>query len=251
MAKSQVAASTSTMAPIDLPDVFESTALDVIATKTRVPYVVFAQPKATDQWTAFAMKLPGLQEGEQILVYPEPGPVVKLQPMRFTMIACLQYWVQKDGAGNRVGISKTQKPRTDKWGEEIHAACIVYSTHSGQTEAIPASCTFKTVKCPAALSVKLQIEAAEKVEWAQQSEAHKMAFAALSKPFLRVVGSVSVNKRTAQSGFSYTSARAIVSPATPTEWLALKNLIESPDGKQQFADLSAAYKQRLAELFGA
>jgi hypothetical protein len=253
MAKSLAATVTATatataVTPIDLPDVFETTALDVIATKTRTPYVVFAQPKATDQWTSFATKLPGLQDGDQVLVYPEPGPVVKLQPMRFTMVACKQYWAQKDGAGNRLAVSATQKPKHEKWSEEVHAACIIYVQKDGSTEAVPAGCTFKTVKCPAALSVKLQIEAAEKPEWAQQSEAHKMAFAALSKPFLRVVGSVSINKRTSGAGFSYTGARAIVSPATPAEWMALKNLIEAEDGKTKLAELASAYKQRLAEL---
>lgn len=237
----------TTVGAIDVPPVFDEVRFDIEPTRSPVPYVVFAQPKATEQWTEFATKLPGLQDGDQIMVHPEPGGVERLQPMRFTMMQCKQYWVSKDPAGNRLGASAEPHVRQAGWAEEVLAACLVYVPRGGGVEAVPASCVFKTVKCPAALSVKLQIDAAEKPEWADQSPAHKMAFAALAKPFLRVVGSVTTGKRTSSGGYGYVGARSIVSPATPAEWKAVKDLLES-GGVETLRKLADHYRGRLSEL---
>lgn len=222
--------------------------LSVAATRVNVPYVVFAQPKATEQWTSLVTKLPGIQDGDQVLVYPDPDPPVRLQPMRFTMISCKQFWVKKDAQGQSQGKpSLTPMPRAEGWKEEVFAACIVYVQRGGDLEAVPASCVFKTVKCGAALGLKLQIDAAEKVEWAEQSPAHKMAFAAFKSAYLRVVAAVAVGKRTAGSGFGYVPARSIVAPATPAEYGALQKLMAN-GGKEKIAKLSEHYKLRLTEM---
>lgn len=248
MAKSLAAASEPALRDLTVPDDFSVSGYEITATRVVVPYVVFAQPKATEQWTELSRTVQGIQDGDQILVRPDPEKPVRLQPMRFTMAACKQYWVQKDPGGARVGVSAEQKPRTERWNEEVLAACIVYVQDGGSLEAVPASCVFKTTKCPAALAVSKQVEVASKPEWADESPAHKMAFAALAKPYLRVVGTVSVGRRTAASGFGYVTARAVVAPAGPAEWKALKDLVESSAGMQSLRDLSAHYKQRLQEL---
>lgn len=247
MSKSLASQIETTLTQFELPPEFSGGALQIEPTKTIVPYVVFAQPKATDQWTDLAGKIPGLQDGDPVLVFPEPTPPVVLRPMRFTMVACRQYWVQKDPGGAVIGTSSESKPRTDRWNEHVLAACIVYVQRGSDVEAVPASCVFKTVKCGAALSVKTQIDAAAKIEWAEQSPAHKMAFASLAKPFLRVVGTVHMSKRTAASGYGYVQAKAIVAPATPVEWKALKEFIEN-DGSNKLRELAVHFKQKLAEF---
>lgn len=222
--------------------------LSVAASSAIGPYVLFAQPKATDQWTSLVQKLPGIQDGDQVLVYPDPEPPIRLTPMRFTMMACKQFWVKLDDAGNQVGApSVEQKPRAERWNEWVFAACIVYAQRDGEVEAVPSTCMFKTVKCPAAVTLKLQIEAADKPEWADQSMAHKAAFSAFSKAFLRVVASVQTSKRTAGSGFSYVQARSIVAPATPTEYIAVKKLLEAK-GLEKFKSLLEQYNSRLAQI---
>lgn len=244
------------LSPFELPEEFSGTGLDVVATYAQVPYVVFAQPKATDQWTALATRLPGMQDGDQVLVWPEPRLPERLSPMRFTMVCCKQYWVQKLPGGARGPVSVEQKPWKSDWAEEVHAACVVYVQRDGGLEAVPASCTFKTVKTRAALSVKLQVEAAAREDWAGLSEVHRMAYAALAKPFLRVVGTVSVQRSTGPTGNPMAKATASVVPASPAEWRALKELSEDPgdaatkrpSGRERLAALARSYHGRLATL---
>jgi hypothetical protein len=248
MAKQSLIAQHSAEA-LDMPnDVFGNAPMTVVPTKVRVPYALFAQPKATDQWAELSSKLPSLQDGDQVLVYPEPDAPVQLRPMRFTMLGCQQYWVQRDGAGNQIGKASTEaKSRAEKWNEEVLASCIVYVPRGGDLAAVPASCVFKTVKCPAVLSLKLQIEEAAKVTWADTSPAHKIAFAAFQKPWMRVVASVSTNKRTSSGGYTYVGARSVCSPATPAEYGALRKMLED-DGIAKLRTLSEHYHQRLLDL---
>lgn len=229
--------------------------MSVVTTNTVGPYVVFAQPKATEQWTSLVQKVPGVRDGDQVLVYPEPEQPVPLRPMRFTMVACKQYWVKKDASGNMLEKPKEEQQSRvkdangNKWAEEVFAACIVYAPRGGEVDAVPATCTFKTVKCQAAITMKQQIEAASKPEWADQGPAHKAAFAAFSKPFLRVVGAVSTSERKGASNFTYVQARAVVAPATPAEYVAVKRLMEEGDGLKKLKDLAEQYHSRLNMLF--
>lgn len=240
--------------PVDIV-LEEVGAISVVASRAIGPYVVFAQPKATEQWTSLARAIPGLKDGDPCLVRPDPEKPVLLQPLRFTMMACTQYWLQTDpkkqGARiDGVNPSLVQKPRSDgpySWLENVFAAAIVYVPVDGKVVAVPATVGFKTVKCPAALSLKLAIEEAEKPEWAEQSMAHKAAFQAFAKPWLRVVAAVNLTPRSG-TGNPYVAARSVCAPAGPEEYRATRELMASEDGMKSLRGLKEHYLGRLKEL---
>lgn len=220
-------------------------AIEVTSTRAISPYVVFAQPKAIDQWAEFAAAIPGLADGDQVLVMPS-GHKIKITPMRFSLIQAKQYFLKKDPQGNVVQGSVTTEQRTkaDGYSEEVQAAIIVYLPDG---TAVPASALFKTVKCGAALGMKLAIEDAAKPEWSKHSEQHRAATAYCAQPWLRVVGTTRIGNRTGGKGFKYTPATVTTAPTGPFEWQAVKNLLAG-GGKESMKELAAHYNARLADL---
>lgn len=225
------------MVEFELPEEFGSGALQASPTQARGCYVVFAQPKAVAQWTDLSARIPGLRDGDQVMVRPD-GSVVRLQPMRYQLISAKQYFVKKNPQGGARESCKDVADAEHK-AEEVHAACVVFL----DGEAVPCTATFKTTKCNAVTTLVAAVKAAKDPKWAQQSEAHRVAFSTCVKPFLRVVGTVQTfDVPKPPSGWPYVGAKCIVSPATPTEWMMWNALYQSKDGKDRLREVALSFR---------
>lgn len=225
----------------NLPALFgENAGIEVIP-RFNVPYLIFAQPAAKDQWKELMQKFSDIEDGDPVLFFPPPAKPIKLAPLRLTICAAKQYFVTRDPKGKVTGCY--QKPSPDR-DEFIQAALIVYLPD----RAVPCTCLAKTTKCGAFQQISDEIKACQDPKWMENGEAHKAAVAACAVPFSRVVGTVSIGSKTgSDTGINYKPTRAVVAPSTSTEWALLAPL-QTPEGIKQMQEVAEAYKNRISRL---
>jgi len=209
-------------------------------------YVTFASPRKTDQWLKFQTLFPGIQDGAQILVRPEPRPSIKLDPFRFHLIAARQFYaeVADDGVMLRVTWDRPTGQAAAIMKEHIDTMLLVY-TKDG---LVPATCRFKTTKCGAVHKASDTLKLAMTPAWASLGEAYAKSLAA-PEPWARFTATVTVQARTARmSGRKYIGANSTITPTAEAEWEAIAAFLNAPENVQALADVQDSFAIRLQEL---
>lgn len=226
-----------------LPAIFGQNSAITVIPRFTTPYLSFAQPAAKDQWSQFMRKFPDIEDGDPVLVFPEPEPMIRPNPLKMTIVAAKQYYATRDVSKGGIELDRFSKPGKDR-AERIFAALIVYLPDV----AVPCTCVFKTVKCACAQTISAEIERASSPDWIKNGAEFEMAVAACASPFSRVVGTVSINSKTGRgTGMPYRVARATVAPSGPNEWKLLAAL-QTDEGMKKMQAVADAYNNRLAEL---
>lgn len=221
------------------PDVFGSGELiNAEDSFERVPYATFLSPKSTELWAKAGAAGVALEDGCQVLFFPEPEAPIRLVPMQFMLLAATQYWAEtKDRQLVRVSMRKDIGLK-----EQIDAALLIILND----KIVPARCTFRTTKCPACLTAVKELKAARETEtWAKKSEEHQIVAAHVDNPSYRFTATVRTSGRTAASGFAYKLAESTCKPSTPAELKLLQKLFESEDGMKDFKAVGESYQRRI------
>lgn len=246
MAKQSLAAQSQPqgeLAPVgafNVAETFGETGVMQVAPRLQLPYLVFAQPKAEQQFRFLMSHFPDIEDGDPVLMYPEPQKPVRIVPLKCTIVAAKQYFAQRDPSGKELAWSSTAKPG---WAERILTAMILY----WEGKALPCTCTFKTTKCAAAHAIVDEINKCQEPEWANKGPEYKQAATVCSTPFTRIVATITVAGKTSRkTNLSYKITKPVIAPSGPTEWQMLGALLK--DNMTAFKDIADAYKARLAEL---
>jgi hypothetical protein len=211
---------------------------ETFVSKYNTPYVSFAQPAAKEQWQQLIRSLPNVEDGDPVLFMPN-GTLVPLKPMQFIVCQYKQYFATVDAAGNEL-----ERYSTDGGGmkERVWSALLVFTP----TGIVPATCMFKTTKCPAITGVISEVMASTQPDWIKRGPAYEQAVAACTLPNFRVIGEVRIIAKPGRGkGLPYKLAQVTPRPTTAVEWEQLSKL----NSDTVFLnDVAAGYAGRLAEL---
>lgn len=223
-----------------LPALFGKNAGIEVVPRFNVPYLLFAQPAAKDQFRDLMMKFPGIEDGDPVLMLPAPEKPIRPEPLKVMMLAAQQYYVIRDTKQGGKIISAHKKPRPGS-DEYMQLALIVFLPD----RAVPCGCLAKTVKCAAFQELSVEIKKSQEPDWIKNGEAHAAAVAACSEPFARVVATVSMGSKVGRgSGQPYKPTRASIAPSTSTEWALLAPL-QTPEGMKVMQTLADSFEAQL------
>lgn len=183
-----------------------------------------------------------LQDGDPVLVLPEPELPIRLQPLRFSLFAAFGYFADVDQAGTilSAGHEKTEKLNR----EHVEAVVFIYLPE----RLVPARMTFKTTKCQAAHKAIAALKLAAEPGWAKLSPEHGTSMMA-PYPWSRFSVSVRTSTRTSRtSGFKYVAADADIRPTGVTEWKLIGDSLKCPGFVQELRVAVKGYDRRLEEV---
>jgi len=204
------------------------------------PYVQFASNRANN-WTQLLLKIPGLNEGDAVLIRADPFPPMKLSPFNFILFGCDQFWCKRNQAD--FSLLESFKQEVADSQEEVQAAMIVVT---GDGKFVPATCAFRTTKVNAVKAAVRAFQFSTTPDWPNLSEAHK-ATLAIEIPWARFITTVSLAPKVARSGFKYVAANGTTTPMPSNVWGALVEWLKDDANKNAMADVMGAYNRRLDE----
>ena len=222
--------------PAELDSTHDATGLEIHG-RFSIPYLVFAQPKAIDQWNLLIRTLGDVEDGDPILMFPEPTKPMKLSPLRFILAHSFQYWVTVDNSGKETGWFKE-----DGQGRKERILTALYVLLPD--DIWPVTCTFRTTKCGAVFACVEEIKASMEPDWIKGGEAFALAVQACGRPSNRVVATVNVRGKTSAGGSAYKLAKATLAPTGAAEWKLLTKLTTS-EKKEALDDMAKSYKDRV------
>jgi hypothetical protein len=213
----------------------------------QTPYVVFAHPMSRVLWPKLSQAIAGLDEGDTVLVLPEPQRPVKLSPMRFMLLAAFQYWGRVTDTGE-LTAARTEPPTEDKreWKEQIESVLLVFA----ENRIIPAGMLWKTTKCGgvhrAIDALKL---AANLEEWGKQSADHKLTLAVPVVWGRFVAQTKLAGAKTAKgSGYTYRPATSLIFPTTAAEMKLLSDSFADDGFSAAMNAVQKRYEFRVSEV---
>jgi hypothetical protein len=240
MAKSLAAQAGALSTEFQLPAAFQ-TQPEKLATRALSPYITFAHPKRSDEWTKIVSKFGNINEGDMYLM--EKDNVTALPKAKVGLLCCKQFWAQVNAAGEIQKVSMKEVPYPYK--EHIESVLLVYF----DDRIVPANVQFRTTKCPAAKSLADALIKASTPEWEKESPAHKETLA-ISQPFMRFYGEMYLGpQRTSKTnGMPYRPTKCDVKPTSPSEWRLLDAFTKNPDTKKALEDAANRFESRMAEM---
>jgi hypothetical protein len=207
----------------------------------RTPFVTFATPKS-QLWPKLTASLPGLQDGDPVLVRPDPETPVRLVPFRFHVVAAKQFFANTADDGSLV---KTYAEKPDgKSDEYIETALLVY-TDAG---IVAARCTWKNTKCPAAHEACKALNLAASPDWSKQSADHAASMRA-PKPFMRFTCISTPQVRSSRAtGRRYVTTRGQIVPTTIADVDKLSAYFREESNAQKLRDVADHLTRRMEEV---
>ncbi len=211
-----------------------------------VPYVQFAQPRATDAWAKMVAVFPKLQEGQPILLMPQPNPMIDLDPFRYFLIAAQQYWCRENSVGKVLHTQFDATLVTGDMREYIDTVILVQAPEGVNPGLIMARCCFKQTKVPGVNPALNALKIAKKPEWLELSEAHA-ATASIPDPRFRFVTEVRMVDRVSQDEEQrpYVTCEAMVEPTTTDEFQELLTYMETEEAQKAQATIRESYDKRI------
>jgi hypothetical protein len=224
---------------LQLPSIFGAPQEDV-TTRTMAPYVSFAHPMAKDTWSKALAANPRAEEGEQYLIVE--GKAVNVTPAKLTPMLVKQFWTEEDQAGNILRTFLSEGPGLR---ENAEAVVLVYVGD----RLVPASMSFKTTKCGAAITLAKALLHAGGVHdgtpWESLSQDHALTLAC-PQPFMRLFGHIKTTRRTSKkTGFIYVAAEAVVQPTGAAEWTVLASAFKDPEFNDTLQKVADKHEERM------
>lgn len=222
----------------------------------RSPYVSFVSTKGP-AFSRIASFIPTLEDGDPVMIYPEPRRPIALTPFRFFLLKAFQHWSVVDSKGNilRTTLDPVKGKKDRAFAEHIETVLLVVVPDGLEC----ARCTFKTTKVNAAhraIETLEQLGRAERGEngepsaadWYAMSPEHKVTQAA-PVDWSRFSCTVKLRAGTGQtSGFDYVAATSIPLPATSADWLAIGNFFKDENKRKQAEECEESYQRRITGI---
>lgn len=209
------------------------------------PFVAFASTKSP-AYARILMACPDVQEGDPILLAPEPAPPQKLVPFRFFLLHATQYWAQFDAQYvlQRVTFDVQVAKGDRSLDDVIEAALLAYSPDG---LLVPATCRFRTTKTGAAKAALAAYHDAQKPTWADRGADYRASMGA-PDPRFRFTTTVILKPMTSRSsGYKYVAALGRVMPTGISDLTALKSLFEDTDRISVVDQVMDRYNARVQE----
>jgi len=225
-----------------LPALFKNDVIEITPTFS-TPFLVFAQPAAKEQWKTLVTKFPTIEDGDPVLMFPDPEPAIKLDQIRCTVMKMEQYFATRDLSRGGVEKDRFKKPGPDR-AERLIIAMIIYLND----RAVPCTCIAKTVKCAAFHDIynelKRMSDPEKQLDWVKQSASHKLAWEKCDAPFARITATISIRGGTGRgSGMAYAATKVSITPSTQVEW----DLLAKIDMKE-LKKIAEAYNAKVSGL---
>lgn len=249
---------TANLVPASMPESNPGTGLPVgfsgggIAVATpiyqRTPYVLFVSTKG-QTFAEVARRLPGLQDGDPVLLRDEGTPPVRLNPFRFYLISAFQHFSLVDNQGKItrtiLDVEKAREDTANKWTEHVECVLILKLTDG---ELVPSRATFKSTKTNAIHKAIEGVQAAgNSEEWAQLSPEHKASLA-VPHAWARVLTTVTLKRGTSRGGFSFVAANGYCEPSGLADWQGLAAAFQDQDFRKLCEAVNLRHNERVAEI---
>lgn len=242
--------------PGDLPEMFSASdqqVTDLVAGVDQsgfgsMPYVIFATPKSERLWPLLVATNIGVQDGDPVLVQPEPMKPIRLSPFRFMLVAANQFYAVYNQDGSLMKTLGDRKPvgsaENEEYGVNVDSVIVVFA----EGTAFAARCNFKTTKSQPGERASEALRMAGTPEWRKLSPDHHASLAA-PKPWMRAVTEVSVIARTSRSsGRKYHQAVGRVGAAKASDWMAVDKMLRDPACKDVMEAVVENYQYRRQEV---
>lgn len=226
-----------------MPAEFDSPIAVVPPTVSRVPFVIFATPKSS-LWGKVTAACPGVQDGDPVLMRPEPATPLRLVPFRFNLVNANQYWAVTADDGTLVKTFQEKPDVPGKIDEYIETVLLVYTADG----IVCARCTWKNTKLPAIHLAAKALSLAATDEWAKQGPDYAASVRA-PKPFMRFTCSATPVVRTARtSGRRYVTTAGQIVPISTGDLEKLSAYFGDVESKPRMAQVAEHYARRLDEV---
>lgn len=230
-----------TTAGLNIPVIFGEPTAPMAARKWP-PYVVFTHPNRNDEWAKIKAKHPSTNEGDMVFV--DGDEIVKLDVAKLALVKGVQFWAEKNGAGEIQKVRYEEQPWP--WQECAEAVCLLYLPD----RVVPVNMQFRTTKCGACKTLSDALALAATPQWGEQSATHAASMKGVVQPFMRYYGEVTcqpprVGKK---SGRPYRPAVAVIKPTSVDEWTLLKQLIDDPNTQKALDIAASRYQSQIDEF---
>lgn len=211
-------------------------------------YVTFVHPSAK-VYSKLAQCIPGVDLDDTVLILPEPRRPLKLAPMRFMLLAAMQYWAQFDEAEftpTKTRLTPPEDGQKRAWKEQIESVVLIVTAD----RLYPASMLWKSTKCGpfhrANDALKL---AGDPEEWGKQSPDHALT-CGVPVVWARFVAQVKLGKKTTSktSGYTYTPATSLIYPTTASELKLVTESFDKDTFRAELAAVQSRYTHRLEDV---
>jgi hypothetical protein len=158
-----------------------------------VPYVAFVHPLMKPYAKVMAA-LPNAEEGDPIVIMPEPDEPKALNPFVFLLVRSWHYFGKFDNQGQLEAAvaRKEDKPKGDRKFTDVIETVLILVTDG---KLLPVRATFKTTKTNIYFNAKDAIVASQSDTWKDKSEQHRKA-STLSQVNLRTIHTVKLRAQT-------------------------------------------------------
>ena len=213
------------------------------------PYVQFISAKG-QTFSEVARRIPDLQDSDPVLIRGADAPPVRLNPMRFHLIAAFQHFSVVDSVGQIVkstlDVDFARGDKVEKWLEHVESVIIVCL---GDGSVCPARCTFKTTKTNAIhTAIAALNQATDHDEWAKQGPDYRASLAA-PHAWARFTATVTLTRGTAKgSGYKYAAAKSFITPTGLADWEALAAAFQDVAFKRVADAVMTRHNARIAEI---
>ena len=226
--------------PFEMPAVFDPQGAAPMVSKKWAPYITFAHPNRADEWKKLTAKFKDVTASEMYFI--DGDDIRDLSVAKLGWIVGTQYWAHKSPKGELLQVWFDEQPNRKEY---VEAVVLVYL----DDKVVPANVTFKSTKCPAAITLSKALAACQKPEWSEESEAHAASLV-VNQPFGRFYGDVVLlpSRPSKKSGLPYRPTSCTIHPTTSTEWAMLKQLSEDPGCQKMMTAAAERYNSQMAEL---
>ena len=253
MAKSLVSSRVESNSGVGLPVGFRQAESNIVVGDPlfqSTAYVLFVSQKG-DSFAKLLPKLPGLQDGDPVLVPGGVNPPVILNPFKFYLIAAWQHFSVVTTTGEIVKSTlnpvHVKRNPGSQWNEHIETVLVVDA--GKELGLIPARCTFKTTKCRAAFkAIQTNQQAQDPSLWEKLSPEHKESLVA-TEAWARFVTTVTLKRMTSKSsGLAYTAADAFCTPTTLADWKRLGHFFQDEKNKAMCDAVMEQHGKRVKQI---
>lgn len=210
------------------------------------PYVAFASSKS-DSFAKYMLTNRDLQDGDPVLVRPEPLLPLKLSPFRFYLLKAVQFWAQVDGSGQIVKTTSDKDATVGdrSWVEHIETLVLVVLPDA----LVPARVRFKSTKTNAIhTAIDARRLADNDEEWGNLSPDHKASLVAKDS-WARFTCIVRMKPGVSKSsGFKYVAAYGAIQPTVNADWQQIVKAAMEPEFNRLLEATDSAFDSLLAEM---
>lgn len=215
---------------------------------TGTPYVSFVSVKAP-AFAQLQLALPDLDDGDPVMIRPQPSKPVRLSPFRFYLIQAFQHFSVVDTQGTILRTTldpekakvATQQGKYVEHIETVVLACL-------PDGLVPARCTFKSTKANAAHRAVEARRMAETEEWAKQGPEYKASLVC-PMPWARFTTTVQLKAGTSKStGYRYVAANGRITPSGAGDWTQLGEFFKEKENIALSEAVAEAFQSRVDDV---